>query len=247
MGSLIVGAQFAKGLALSLTKPLIAVDHLQAHLASYFLENDDPALPCLCLLVSGGHTQLVILNERMETRIIGQTQDDAAGEAFDKAAKILGLPYPGGPLIDRYARLGDPAVFSFPRAKMKGHDFSFSGLKTSILYFVRGELEKDAGFVEKHRNDLCAGIENTICITLLEKLKSAAIMYNMNNLCLAGGVSANTKLRTDFLKLGLENHWKTFVPKFEYCTDNAAMIAKAAEFKYKKGDFSRLDAGVYAR
>ncbi len=241
MGALLVGASFAKGLALSLEVPLIGVDHMQAHILAHFINEPKPAFPFLCLTVSGGHTQLVIVKDHLDMEVIGQTQDDAAGEAFDKAAKILGLPYPGGPLIDKYASDGDPTRYKFPDTEMPGLDFSFSGVKTAFLYFVRDGKLEDPAFVEKNLNNICASIQSKIVNMLIKRLEKASIETGINSIALAGGVSANSGLRAAVKKTGERKGWEIFIPEFQYCTDNAGMIAMAAHFKYLKGDFSALD------
>lgn len=247
IGSLLVGAQFAKSLALALNKPLIAVHHMQAHVMANLIDSPQPAFPFLCLTVSGGHTQIVICRSDGNMQVIGQTLDDAAGEAFDKSAKILGLPYPGGPLIDKFARQGNPLRFSFPEPKIPGLDFSFSGLKTSILYFLKKQQASDADFIENNKADICASIQHRIVTILLNKLKIAALETGIRDICLAGGVSANSGLRKAFEEMGRENNWNTFIPAFQYCTDNAAMIAITAWYKFKAGEFSDLTVSPAAR
>ncbi|HLY69099.1 MAG TPA: tRNA (adenosine(37)-N6)-threonylcarbamoyltransferase complex transferase subunit TsaD [Puia sp.] len=247
IGSLLVGAQFAKSLALSLNIPLIAVHHMQAHVLANLIEDPKPAFPFLCLTVSGGHTQLVLCNSPFDMKVIGETIDDAAGEAFDKSAKLLGLSYPGGPLVDKLARLGNEDKFTFPEPKIPGLDFSFSGLKTSILYFLQNNKNKNENFVNENLNDICASIQKRIITILLHKLEKAAKQTGIANICIAGGVSANSGLRLDFQKAGKRNNWKIFVPKFEYCTDNAAMIAMAGYYKYLATDFSPLSVKSSAR
>jgi len=245
IGSLLVGTQFAKSLALSLNKPLIAVHHMQAHvLANLIDENNRPDFPFLCLTVSGGHTQIVLAKSPLELEVIGQTIDDAAGEAFDKSAKLLGLPYPGGPLIDQYAKLGNPLAFKFAEPQIPELNFSFSGLKTSILYFLQ---KQEAGFIENNLNDLCASIQYTIVNILLKKVKKAVQQTGVKQICIAGGVSANSGLRTALEEMGKKHGWKTFIPKFEYCTDNAAMIAITAYYKYQANEFCNLDVNPSAR
>jgi N6-L-threonylcarbamoyladenine synthase len=244
MGSLLVGAQFAKSLALALDKPLIAVHHMQAHVIANLIADDKPTFPFLCLTVSGGHTQIVIAHSPTNLEIIGQTIDDAAGEAFDKTAKLLGLPYPGGPLIDQYAKLGNHLQFKFAEPQIPELNFSFSGLKTSVLYFLQ---KQEAGFIENNLNDLCASIQHTICNILIKKMKKAIAQTGIKQLCLAGGVSANSGLRNAFEKMGEELHCKTFVPKFEYCTDNAAMIAITGYYKFLAGEFCDLSISPSAR
>ncbi|MEP6582958.1 MAG: tRNA (adenosine(37)-N6)-threonylcarbamoyltransferase complex transferase subunit TsaD [Ginsengibacter sp.] len=243
LGALLVGSGFAKSLALSFDKPLIGVDHMQGHVLANLIKDpaskkEKPAFPFLCLTVSGGHTQIILCTDYLKLKVIGQTRDDAAGEAFDKSAKIIGLPYPGGPLIDKYAKGGNPAKYIFPEPKIDGLDFSFSGLKTAILYFIRDEKLKNENFVEENLKDICASIQSRIVSILLNKLKKASREYGIAEVCIAGGVSANSELRNAFEKMGREQNWKTFVPAFEYCTDNAAMIAITAYYKFLAGSFS---------
>lgn len=246
IGALLVGGCFAKSLALSLGKPLIGVHHMQAHVLANLIHDSRPSFPFLCLTVSGGHTQIVHCEGPLQMKVIGETLDDAAGEAFDKSAKILGLPYPGGPLIDKYARLGQPR-FAFAEPQIPGLDFSFSGLKTSILYFLQKELKADPDFVEKNLHDLCASIQLRIVSILMNKLKKAVKETGVTQLCLAGGVSANSGLREAFTQLGQQNNWQTFIPGFEYCTDNAAMIAITAYHKYQAGLFEDLSVSPTPR
>lgn len=247
IGSLLVGSQFAKSLSLGLNKPLIAVHHMQAHVLANLLGNEKPSFPFLCLTVSGGHTQIVLAKSPSQMEVIGETLDDAAGEAFDKSAKLLGLPYPGGPLIDKYAREGNPKAFSFAEPQIEGLDFSFSGLKTSILYFLQKEIKKDPDFVKNNLPDLCASIQERIVTILLKKFKRAALQTGVSDLCIAGGVSANSGLRKAFEKMCGEENWKSFIPAFEYCTDNAAMIAITAYYKYLNKDFAPLSVSATAR
>lgn len=247
IGSLLVGAQFAKSLALALNKPLIAVHHMQAHVMANLIPADRPSFPFLCLTVSGGHTQIVLCESPLKMNVIGQTMDDAAGEAFDKSAKLLGLPYPGGPLIDKYAATGNPNRFSFPEPQIPDLDFSFSGLKTSILYFLQKEKAINPDFVELNLPDICASIQHRIITILLNKLIKAALQTGIKNICLAGGVSANSGLRKAFKEAGEQYGWNTFIPAFEYCTDNAAMIAITAYYKYLAGDFADLSVSPSAR
>lgn len=260
IGSLLVGSQFAKSLALAMDKPLIAVHHMQAHVLANLIDDPKPDFPFLCLTVSGGHTQIVLCESPVKMKVIGETIDDAAGEAFDKSAKLMGLPYPGGPLIDKYAQQGDPKKYHFPEPQIPGLNFSFSGLKTSILYFLQNagkshvyKAEKIASeeeqkkFIEENLADLCASIQNRIITILLNKLKRAAIESNIRNICIAGGVSANSGLRRAFEEAGKKNHWNTFVPAFVYCTDNAAMIAITAYYKYFQKDFADLSVTASAR
>ncbi len=238
LGSLLVGASFAKSLALGLNIPLIEVNHMQAHILAHFIEEPRPAFPFLCLTVSGGHTQLVRVDSPLTMTIIGQTMDDAVGEAFDKSAKLLGLPYPGGPLIDKYAKEGNPLAFKFPQGEMPGLDFSFSGIKTAILYFLRDNKKVNPDFVNQNLPDICASIQHTLIQMLLTKLKRAARETGIRDIAIAGGVSANSGLRTALTQLGTAQGWTVYIPSFDYCTDNAAMIAMAAQFKYEQGDFA---------
>ncbi len=280
LGSLLVGSSFAKSFALGMGIPLIEVDHLKAHILAHFLENPEnprplPAFPFICLTVSGGHTQIVLVRDYFDMEIVGQTIDDAAGEAFDKTAKILGLPYPGGPVIDKLAAEGDSSRFSFARPNIPGLDYSFSGLKTSILYFIRDELRKDPAFIEKNKPDLCASIQETIVEILLGKLKLAVgqirnVNYELRitnpgsqipdprsripdggprimDVAIAGGVSANSALRKALLLTAKKEGWNAFIPPFEYTTDNAAMIAITGYFKYLKEDFSKQSVTPYAK
>lgn len=247
IGALLVGAEFAKSLALAGNKPLIAVHHMQAHVLANLIGNEKPPFPYLCLTVSGGHTQIVVCHSPLNLEIIGQTLDDAAGEAFDKSAKLLGLPYPGGPLIDKYAKEGNPDKYKFPEPQIQGLNFSFSGLKTAILYFIQDNVKADPSFIESNKNDICASVQKRIVSILLNKLAKASKETGINNICLAGGVSANSGLRKAFHELGKKNNWQTFVPAFEYCTDNAAMIAITAYYKYLAKDFSNLSVVPSAR
>lgn len=247
MGSLLVGVSFAKGLAIGLGKPLIEVNHMQAHVLSHFIDKPHPSFPFLCLTVSGGHTQIIRVTDYLKMEVIGETQDDAVGEAFDKAAKIMGLPYPGGPLIDSYAQKGNPNAFKFSDTDMPGLEFSFSGIKTAFLYFIRDEKRKDENFVEKNLNDICASIQHKLVKMLLKKLEQASHETGIKQIAIAGGVSANSGLRNSLNQLASEKNWSVYIPKFEYCTDNAAMIAMAAHFKYEKKDFASLDTAPLAR
>lgn len=247
IGSLLVGAQFAKSLALSLGIPLITVHHMQAHVLANLIEDPKPEFPFLCLTVSGGHTQIVLCESPYELKVIGQTLDDAAGEAFDKSAKLLGLPYPGGPLVDKHAQQGDAKRFKFPEPQIADLDFSFSGLKTSILYFIQEHTAANPKFIEENMNDICASIQDRIISILLNKLKTAAVKSGIKNLCIAGGVSANSGLRKAFKEMGKKNNWNTFIPAFQYCTDNAAMIAITGYYKFLRGDFAELSVGPSAK
>lgn len=247
LGALMVGVNYAKGLSLALQKPLIAVHHMQAHILAHFIEEPMPEFPFLCLTVSGGHTQIVLVKDFTIMEIIGQTIDDAAGEAFDKAAKMLGLPYPGGPLVDSTAQTGNPDAFRFAKPRMHGYNYSFSGLKTSILYFLRDEKLKDPDFIEKNLADLCASVQKTITDILLDKLILAARENNVKTIALAGGVSANSYLRNAFTATGKKYKWKTYIPQFAYCTDNAAMIAIAGYYKLLAGKTADLSVIPMAR
>jgi N6-L-threonylcarbamoyladenine synthase len=247
IGSLLVGAQFAKSIALALNVPLIGVHHMQAHVLANLIDEPRPSFPFLCLTVSGGHTQIVMCKSPLEQEVIGETMDDAAGEAFDKSAKLLGLPYPGGPLIDTYARKGNPKRFSFPEPQIPGLNFSFSGLKTSILYFIRDEEARKPGFTESNMEDICASIQHRIIGILLNKLKKAAEITGVKEICIAGGVSANSSLRGELTEMGKRYGWNTYIPAFQYCTDNAGMIAITAYYRYLAGKFDEMDVRVSAR
>ncbi len=247
IGSLLVGAQFAKSLALSLNKPLIAVHHMQAHVLANLIGENKPEFPFLCLTVSGGHTQIVVCKSPYDMEVIGQTIDDAAGEAFDKSAKLLNLPYPGGPLIDKFAKDGNPDRFSFPEPNIPELNFSFSGLKTSILYFLQNGIKSDPNFLQENLNDICASIQKRIVTILLNKLSKAAKQTGIKNVCIAGGVSANSGLRQGLQVMGDKEGWKTFIPAFQYCTDNAGMIAITAYYKFLQQDFTELSVTPSAR
>jgi N6-L-threonylcarbamoyladenine synthase len=247
LGSLLVGVSFAKAFALARNLPLIEINHMQAHVLAHFIDDPKPAFPFLCLTVSGGHTQIVLVKDHFYMEVIGQTTDDAAGEALDKTSKILGLPYPGGPLIDKNARLGNPDAYRFPEPQIPGLDFSFSGLKTAILYFIRDNVKLNPNFVQDNMADICASVEKRVVTILLNKLKKAAQQYHIKDVALAGGVSANTGLREGLKQMGDDMGWNTFIPKFEYCTDNAAMIAIAGYYKYLKGEFASQDIAPLAR
>jgi len=260
IGALLVGTQFAKSMSLALNKPLIQVHHMQAHVIANLIEEPRPSFPFLCLTVSGGHTQIVLVESPLKMKVIGQTIDDAAGEAFDKTAKLIGLPYPGGPLIDKYAKEGNPNAYTFTEPQIPGLDFSFSGLKTSILYFLNNagtsnvykeeykvSPEERQQFIDENVADICASVQSRIVSILLNKLKKAAKETGINQICIAGGVSANSGLRTSLQKMGEEQGWDVYIPKFEFCTDNAAMIAMTAYYKYLAGDFSNLSVTPSAR
>ena len=247
IGALLVGTGFAKSLALSLDIPLIAVHHMQAHVLSNLIADPQPEFPFLCLTVSGGHTQIVLCKDALNMEILGETLDDAAGEAFDKTAKLLGLPYPGGPLIDQYAKDGDPQKFHFPEPQIEGLNFSFSGVKTSILYFLQKQLKTDPDFISKHLPDICASAQYCIVNILLHKLKKASLQTGIKTICLAGGVSANKGLRNAIKDMAEKYHWKLFIPEMEYCTDNAAMIAITGYHKFLAGFSSPLTVSASAR
>ena len=252
LGSLLVGVSFTKGLSIAHNIPMVEVNHLQGHILSHFLDLPDrklphPDFPFLCLLVSGGHTQIVRVNSPLEMEIVGTTIDAAAGEAFDKCAKVMGLPYPGGPVIDRLAKEGDPKAFRFARPHVDGFDYSFSGLKTSFLYMLRDAVAEDPDFIEKHKADLCASLQSTVVSILLDKLVKAAREYDIRDIAIAGGVSANSGLRNGIVEEGRKRGWRTFLPEFKFTTDNAAMIAMAGLYRYRAGLFSSLEVSPVAR
>ena len=260
LGSLLVGTSFAKGLALAHNIPLVEVNHLQAHILAHFIkteptptpslkggESASPNFPFLCLLVSGGNSQIVLVKDHYTMEIIGQTIDDAAGEAFDKCAKIMGLPYPGGPWIDRLAKEGNAEAFAFAKPNIPGYNYSFSGLKTSFLYFLRDNLKDNPDFIEQNKADLCASLQKTVIDILINKLKKAAKDLKVTEIAVAGGVSANSGLREALLDLGRRHRWKVHIPPFAYTTDNAAMVAQAGYYRYLKGDFCPIDAAPYAK
>ena len=252
IGSLLVGTSFAKGLSLSLEVPLVEVNHLQGHILAHFIKEEGveshiPEFPFLCLLVSGGNSQIVMVKSPSDMQIIGQTIDDAAGEAFDKCAKIIGGPYPGGPYVDKLAKEGNPKAFNFAKPHIPGYDYSFSGLKTSFLYQVRDFIKEDADFIEKNRADLCASFQRAVIETLMDKLKRAVKDTGVRRVAVAGGVSANSGLRGAFQDAAQRYGWDIFIPKFSYTTDNAAMIAVAGMFKYMAGEFDTIDSVPYSR
>ena len=268
LGSLLVGTSFAKGLALAHNIPLVEVNHLQAHILAHFIKTDNgerksdngtpmpdtqypvaevPNFPFLCLLVSGGNSQIVLVKSHYEMEIVGQTIDDAAGEAFDKCAKIMGLPYPGGPWIDRLAKEGNPEAFAFAKPNIPGYNYSFSGLKTSFLYFLRDHLKENPNFIEENKADLCASLQKTVVDILIHKLKKAAKELKVTEIAVAGGVSANSGLREALLDLGRRHRWQVHIPPFAYTTDNAAMVCQAGYFKFLKGEFCPIDAVPYAK
>lgn len=247
IGSLLVGAGFAKAFAQARNLPLIAVHHMQAHVLAHFIQEPKPSFPFLCLTVSGGHTQLVLCKSHLDMKVVGETIDDAAGEAFDKTAKMLGLPYPGGPLIDKYAALGNPQKFQFPVSSLPEYQFSFSGLKTSVLYFLQKQKKENPDFVAENLNDICASVQYTIIQMLMNKLKKAAKDFGVKHIGIAGGVSANSGLRKAVQELGDANSWQVHIPDFQFCTDNAAMIAITAHYKYLAGQFADLSTIPSAR
>lgn len=250
MGSLLVGSSFAKSLSIGLDIPLIEVNHMQAHILAHFIEAEGqtkPAFPFIALTISGGHTQIVKVTDYFKMEIIGQTIDDAVGEAFDKSAKILGLPYPGGPLVDKYAQVGNPKAYSFTKPKVGDLDFSFSGLKTAVLYFIQNEVKKNPNFIEENRADICASLQFTIVDYLMDKLKNAVKATGIKEIAIGGGVSANSGIRNALQEAEELYGWKTHIPRFEFCTDNAAMIAIVGELKHKNEDFSQLSIGSKAR
>jgi N6-L-threonylcarbamoyladenine synthase len=246
-----VGVSFAKSFAQALEIPLIEVNHLQGHVLSHFIkENDDspvPQFPFICLLVSGGHTQILLLRSHFDMEVLGETIDDAAGEAIDKAAKIMDLGYPGGPIIDRLAKEGNPEAFHFATPHIPGNDYSFSGIKTSFLYFLRDRTREDPDFIQQHKADLCASIQHCIVDFLIKKLEKAVIQSGVKQIAIAGGVSANSLLRSEIQRIGKKHHWQVFIPKMQFCTDNAAMVGIAGYFKYLKGEFADLGLPPYAR
>ncbi len=250
MGSLHVGVSFSKGFALAMDIPMVDVNHLQAHVSAHFIEeegHDLPQFPFLCLLVSGGNSQILLVRDFMDMEILGQTIDDAAGEAFDKCAKVMGLPYPGGPVIDKRAKVGNPDAFTFAKPAISGYDYSFSGLKTSFLYTLRDALKENPKFIEENTDDLCASLQKTVVDILMKKLVKAAKDLKITNIALAGGVSANSALRQAFFDLETKYGWKVFVPKFAYTTDNAAMVASAGYRKFQKGIFADQTAAPFSR
>lgn len=252
LGALLVGTSFAKGLALANDKKLIEINHLQGHILAHFVkenleDTNQPNFPFICLLVSGGHTQIVLVKDHLEMEVLGSTIDDAAGEAFDKCAKVIGLPYPGGPVVDKYAKLGNPDAFIFSKPKVKDFDYSFSGLKTSFLYKIRDEVRLNENFIEENTYDLCASLQKTIIDILMDKLLKAMKQTGVKEVAIAGGVSANSGIRTRLTELSEKYKWKLFLPEFRYTTDNAAMIAITGYYKYQKGEFVGQDITPKAR
>jgi len=257
LGSLLVGVSFAKSFATALNIPLIEVNHLQAHVLSHFIQGETadaeknahltPSFPFICLLVSGGHTQILLLKDYFDIEVLGTTIDDAAGEAIDKAAKIMDLGYPGGPVIDRLAKEGNPDAYHFATPHIEGYNYSFSGIKTSFLYFLRDRLKEDPDFIEKHKADLCASIQKTIVGFLLKKAERAALDHHVRQVAIAGGVSANSYLRSELQRICDKHHWQAFIPPFQFCTDNAAMVGIASYFKYRQGDFADITLPPYTR
>ena len=249
LGSLVVGTSFAKATALALNIPLVDVNHMHGHVLAHFINDGQemPNFPFLCLTVSGGHTQIVLVRDYLDMEIIGTTIDDAAGEAFDKTAKLLGFPYPGGPLVDKFAKTGNHLAFSFAKPLIDGYNYSFSGMKTSVLYFLQKMEKENPQFIEENKADLCASIQHTILEILFKKLVKAASDLQITDIAIAGGVSANSGLRTRLHEEGKQRGWSVFIPKFEYCTDNAAMIAIAGKFLYEKGHFADQSVSALAR
>jgi len=252
LGSLLVGTSFAKGFSLATGAPMIEINHLQAHVLAHFIQEKDtpfdpPKFPFLCLLVSGGNTQIILVRDFLEMEVLGQTIDDAAGEAFDKCAKVMGLPYPGGPFVDRLAQDGNPDAFKFSKPRIPNYDYSFSGLKTSFLYFLRDQLKENQDFIEERKADLCASLQKTIIDILLDKLIKAAKSNGIREIAVAGGVSANSGLRKALTEAAIKRHWKMHIPKFSFTTDNAAMIAITGYFKYQKKEFIGMEAVPFAR
>jgi len=242
LGALLVGASFSKSLAFALDIPLIGVNHMQAHILAHFIDEPKPSFPFICLTVSGGHTQIVLVKNYLDMEILGETMDDAVGEAFDKTAKLLGLPYPGGPLIDEYAKNGSATAFQFPETSTPGFNYSFSGIKTAILYFLRDHVKENPDFIQENLYDICASVQRKLIDMLMNKLKKAANKHKIKQVAISGGVSANSELRSRIKVEGQRHGWKTFIPAFEYCTDNAGMIAIAAHYKFLAGDFASLNA-----
>lgn len=250
LGSLVVGTSFSKAFSLALDLPMIDVNHMHGHVLAHFIDDEEkekPQFPFICLTVSGGHTQIVLVRDYLDMEVIGTTIDDAAGEAFDKSAKILGFPYPGGPLIDKHSKEGNALRFEFSKPKMEKYDYSFSGLKTSILYFIQKQEKENPDFIQENLPDLCASIQKSIIDILFVKLEKAASDLGVKQIAIAGGVSANSGLRTELSRIGKKNNWKVFIPKFEYCTDNAAMIAITGRFMYEKGLFADQSISAMAR
>ncbi|MEM7107739.1 MAG: tRNA (adenosine(37)-N6)-threonylcarbamoyltransferase complex transferase subunit TsaD [Bacteroidota bacterium] len=241
LGALLIGASFAKSMAYALDIPLIAVNHMQAHILAHFIEVPKPKFPFLCLTVSGGHTQIVRVKDFLDMEVIGSTLDDAVGEAFDKSAKLMHLPYPGGPLVDKYAQSGDPLKYNFPDSEVPGLDFSFSGIKTAFLYFLRNRIQQDSDFVESNINDICASLQHSLVQMLLSRLIKASEQLEINQIAIAGGVSANSGLRKALAGEAQKRKWHVYIPDFQYCTDNAGMIAMAAHYQYLEKQFAHLD------
>lgn len=250
MGSLVVGTSFAKAVSLAKNIPMLDVNHMHGHVLAHFIDDENkpkPSFPFLCLTVSGGHTQIVLVKDYLEMEVIGQTIDDAAGEAFDKSAKLLGFPYPGGPLVDMFAKEGNPMAFSFAEPRIEGYDFSFSGVKTSILYFLQKQVKLNPNFIKENKSDLCASIQRTIVEILLNKIEKASNDLGIKEIAIAGGVSANSGLRNGINELGVKRNWNVYIPKFEYCTDNAAMIAITGKFMLERGMIASQEISAQAR
>lgn len=247
LGALLVGTSFAKGMALALEVPLVEVNHMQAHVLAHFIDEPQPQFPFLCLTVSGGHTQIVLVKDYLKMEVIGQTRDDAVGEAFDKTAKMLNLPYPGGPQVDQLAQQGNPDAFNFPRTEMPGLDYSFSGIKTSVLYFLRDQHQKDIDFAKNNLADICASVQKALIEMLMFKLVKAAKQTGIKEIAIAGGVSANSGLRKAIQEYSEKHNWQYYIPRFEYCTDNAAMIGIAGYYRYLAGAFATMDVSPLPR
>jgi len=247
LGSLLVGLSFSKSFSMAMDIPLVEVNHMQAHILAHFIDDPQPKFPFLCLTVSGGHTQIVLVKDHLDMEVAGTTMDDAAGEAFDKVAKMLGLGYPGGPVVDRLAKKGNPERFAFPEPKMAGLNYSFSGLKTAVLYFLNREVEKNPDFIKENLHDICASVQRRIITILLSKLKRASREFKINEIAIAGGVSANSELRSTLENMADKFRWNTYIPQFQYCTDNAGMIAIAGYYKFLKGEFAPIDIHPDAR
>ncbi|MCU0439623.1 MAG: tRNA (adenosine(37)-N6)-threonylcarbamoyltransferase complex transferase subunit TsaD [Raineya sp.] len=247
LGALLVGVSFAKSMALALNIPLIEVNHMQAHVLAHFIGEPKPQFPFLCLTVSGGHTQIVLVRDYLDMEVIGQTQDDAVGEAFDKTAKLLGLPYPGGPLIDKYAKEGNSLAFPFPKSEMPDLNFSFSGIKTAILYFLQNNTQKNPQFIQENLKDICASVQYSLVEILMQKLRKASKQTKIKEITIAGGVAANSGLRNSLQTEAKKHNWNVYIPDFQYCTDNAAMIAMVAHYKYLAQDFCEQNVGALAR
>jgi N6-L-threonylcarbamoyladenine synthase len=247
LGALLVGSCFAKSLALALNIPTIEINHMKAHILAHFIDEPKPSFPFLCLTVSGGHTQIVRVDSPLQMTVIGETQDDAVGEAFDKTAKLLGIPYPGGPLLDKLAQQGNYEAYTFPQVETQGYNYSFSGIKTAILYFIQKNVQKDTEFIHKNLNDICASVQASLVEILLKKLRRASRELNVKEIAIAGGVSANSWLRNQLIEEAEKNNWNVYSPKLEYCTDNAAMIAMAAHYEFENGNLGHITSSPLPR